>query len=81
MDVNAAKASPHQMAQFHELEDFFVSCQSCLGKDLHQREYFTPIFYVTTGELANDIRVTHHLSIRQQLFEVRVALPKVMYPH
>lgn len=81
MDVNVAQASSHEMAQFYELEDFFVICQNCLGKDVHQREYFAPILHVPTSELANNIRMTHRLSVTEQLFQVRVALRKVTYSH
>jgi hypothetical protein len=81
MDVNVPKAFSLQMVQFYEPEDLFVLCESCLGKDLHEREDFAPILHVTTGQFADNVRVTHHLSIIQQLLEVRVSLPKMTYPH
>jgi len=81
MDVNVAKAFSHQMVQFYELQDLFVLCQSCQGQELYKGEDFAPVLHVVTGEFADNKRVTHHLSVIQQLFEVRVALPKVTYPH
>jgi len=81
MDVNVAKAFSHQMVRFYELEDLFMLCQSCQGKELQKGEDFAPVLQVATGELANNIRVTHHLSVIQQLFEIRIAVPKVTYPH
>lgn len=81
MDVNVAKAFSHQMVQFYEPEDLFVLRQSRQGKELHEGKDFAPIRYVTTGEFTNNVRVTHHLSIIQKPFKVRVALPKVTYPH
>ncbi len=81
MDVDVAKTFSHQMVQLYELEDLFVSCQSCLGKQLQEGEDSAPILHITTGELANNILVTHHLSVIQQLFEVRVILSQVTYPH
>ena len=81
MDVNVAKAFSHQVVQFYELEDLFVLCRGCHGKELHEGEDLAPVLQVTTGKLADNIRVTHHLSIIQQLLEVRFALPKVTHPH
>jgi len=81
MDVNVPKAFSQQMVRFYELEDFFVSCQSCQGKKLYEGKDFTPVFHITTGELSHNIQVTHHLSIIQQPFKVGVTLSKVMYPH
>ena len=81
MNVNIAESFTHQLVRFNELEDLFVRSQGHQGKELQEREDFASVLYVTTGELANNIWVTHHLSIIQKSFKVRVALPKVTYPH
>ena len=81
MDVNVTEAFSHEMVLFYELEDFFVLCQDCRGKKLQEREDFAPVLQVATGEFANNAWVTHHFSTIEQLFEVRVALPKMTYPH
>lgn len=81
MDVNATEAFPHQMVYLYELESLFVPCQDCRWKKLQKREDFVPVLDVATGELANNIWVTHHFSIIQQMLKIGIPLPKVANPY